>query len=185
MLGKQPPPTKQTLITRFLPVAPTYHTKKQSDTLTFKEKLSRTRFRKCLVADNPFDAKREWNNYLFCASSNFCEYKVVTLISRNDYRSKVQHPPGFVVATATVDDNSALESIEVKDGFRRQRIGTELVRFINSCCGKFIVFGGTEHNSRYRLTGEGAKLMRHCVSQKILDDTQVIFSVPPSPSLHL
>lgn len=128
------------------------------------------------------DASKQWERYLFIATNNFTEYSVVNLLARPNYQLKKVIPVGFEVATATVDDNSALTHISVKEPFRRQKIGAQLIRFIKHCCPKFIVFGGTEHNSRYRLTQEGAALMEYCVSNKILSPTQVIVgNVPESP----
>lgn len=129
-----------------------------------------------------YDKTHQWNNYLFIATNNFTEYKVTNTIPMASKQSKEVFPSGTTIATATVDDDSALTNIEVNAKIRRQGIGTELIRFIKNACPQFVVFGGSEHNSRYRLTHEGAALIEHCRRKKILKAEQVIVDfVPESP----
>lgn len=152
------------------------------DTVTQVNKNEKRKFLKEFNKKDSCDASKQWDGYLFIANNNFTEYSVITLLPRPNYQLKKVIPIGYEVATATVDDNSALTHILVNESFRRKKIGSQLIRFIKNCCPKFIVFGGTTHNSRYRLTSEGAALMKHCVENKILSSTQVIIgSVPESP----
>jgi GNAT superfamily N-acetyltransferase len=126
-----------------------------------------------------------WNNYVFKATNNFTLFKVTTLIPHS---TATKHfDPGFPVASAEVDDGSALINIEVHKDFRRKGIGTRLIKFMNKVCEQFHVYIDKSHNSRYRLTEEGAALIYHCEKKEgILDHTQIIEStVPPSPSYSL
>ena len=126
------------------------------------------------------DAAATRDGYFFCATNNFREYSVETIIDRLIVGVIV--PAGTSVATATIDDDSALENIAVEAGFRRQGVGKHLIHFINKHDKQFHVYAGTEHNSRYRLTQEGAALIRACQREGVLDDEDVILgSVPPSP----
>lgn len=124
-----------------------------------------------------------WEGFLFLATNNFRDYQVLTMIPRANFLA--HYPSGFVVATATVDDDSALTHIQVHSDFRRQKIGSELIRFISKACKQFTVYGGNgTTNSRYRLTKEGAHLITYCQKKDILKHTQVILgSVPESPAL--
>ncbi len=132
--------------------------------------------------------RKYWKDYMFSCDDNFSEYKVTLLTHKSGLNNKLFYP-GLSVGTATIDDNSALTHINVIEGFRRQKIGTQLIKFINERNpsdvigpGRFVVFRGVEVNSRYRLTEEGAKLIKHCEKQKILSSEQIIFGCPPSPS---
>lgn len=130
------------------------------------------------------DAAQTKNGYYFCAQANYTEYSVHTTIDRllivNNEKILVSR--GACVATAMVDSDSALEHVSVENLFRRQGIGKNLIRFINKHDTQFHVFGGVEHNSRYRLTEEGAALIQSCQRAGILDEEQVILSfVPNSP----
>ena len=132
-----------------------------------------------------YDAVATRQGYCFCASANFCEYQVYTVNDRcvKNKNEKVFMPAGSLVASATVDNDSALTHISVETAFRRQGIGKQLIRFINKHDTQFHVYAGVAHNSRYRLTEEGAALIHACQSSGILDDEQVIPStVPCSPS---
>ena len=132
-----------------------------------------------------YDACSARKGYFYCATNNFTEYQVYLigdhLLTVNDKKALV--PMGTLVAEATVDDDSALEHISVESTFRRQGIGRNLIRFINKHDTQFHVYAGTEENSRYRLTEEGAVLIRDCEKRGILKTEQVILNyVPPSPS---
>lgn len=131
-----------------------------------------------------YDSAITHRGYFFCASANFTEYHVYTtadqVIFVNDLKKHV--PSNTLVAHAKVDSDSALEHISVDEAFRRQGIGTALIRFIYKCDKQFYVYSGTEHNSRYRLTCEGAALIRACQQKGILSEEQVILGVPESPA---
>lgn len=131
-----------------------------------------------------YDSAITHRGYFFCASSNFTEYHVYTtadqVIFVNGFKKHV--PSNTLVAHAKVDSDSALEHISVDEAFRRQGIGKTLIRFINKCDTQFFVYSGTEHNSRYRLTCEGAALIRACQQKGILSEEQVILGVPESPA---
>ena len=62
---------------------------------------------------------------------------------------------------------------------QHQGIGTQLIRFINSHAQQFHVCAGIEHNSRYRLTQEGAAIIQSYQRKGILDDERVILNVVP------
>lgn len=123
-----------------------------------------------------YDAASTQGGYFFCASANFCEYHVYTTIDRvvrsNDQDTFIQK--GTCIATAIIDDNSSLEHISVEALFRRQGIGKKLIRFINKHDTQFHVFTGIEHNSRYRLTEEGAALIHACQHAGIIQYEQII-----------
>lgn len=85
----------------------------------------------------------------------------------------------------SIDSDSALTHVSVDSLFQKQGIGTQLIRFINKHAPQFHVYAGVEHNSRYRLTQEGAALIQSCQRKGILDEEQVILNiVPTSPSTH-
>lgn len=131
------------------------------------------------------DAIMTRNGYCFCATANFSDYAVYTTTDRLMIIAGKKHlvPKGMCIATAKIDNDSALEHIQVSPLFRRQGIGKKLIRFIDQRAPQFHVFAGIEHNSRYRLTDEGVLLIRSCQKAGILSDEQVILNmVPPSPS---
>ena len=131
------------------------------------------------------DAIMTRNGYCFCATANFSDYAVYTTTDRLMIIAGKKHliQKGTCIATAKIDNDSALEHIQVSPLFRRQGIGKKLIRFINQRAPQFHVFAGIEHNSRYRLTDEGALLIKSCQKAGILSDEQVILNmVPPSPS---
>ena len=132
-----------------------------------------------------YDAASTQGGYFFCASSNFCEYHVHTTIDKvvNANGQDAFVPKGTCVATAIVDSDSSLEHISVEALFRRQGIGKKLIRFINKHDSQFHVFTGIEHNSRYRLTEDGAALVHACQRAGIIQYDQIIeATVPQSPS---
>lgn len=127
------------------------------------------------------DKYQVWRAYLFLATNNFSEYTIVTAIPR-DVMGKI-YEPCDKIGEASVDENSALTHIEIKEPFRQQGLGSELIDFIRKACPQFHVFAGNQHNSRYRLTDEGAILIASCRRRGILKDRQVILNyVPDSPS---
>lgn len=135
---------------------------------------------------NRYEAVITKKGYCYRASGDFSDFQVVT--TKDGYQcineKEIFIPAGTEIARAIVDENSALEHISVESLFRRQGIGKTLILFINKHVPKFVVFGGTEHNSRYRLTEEGAALIHACERAKILKYDQIIEStVPPSPSI--
>lgn len=131
-----------------------------------------------------YDAAITHHGYFFCASSNFTEYHVYTTADQvMVLNNSKKYIPSFTqVAHAKVDSDSALEHISVETAFQRQGIGKALIRFINKCDRQFYIYSGTEHNSRYRLTCEGAALIRACQQKGILSEEQVILGVPESPA---
>lgn len=120
--------------------------------------------------------------YCFVANCNFTEYRVYTRINRC-MGNKMLFESGDCIATATVDADSALEHINVEESLQGTGIGTKLIRFINTCDKQFYVYSGIEHNSRYRLTEQGARLIRACQRKGILKDNQILHDVPSSPRL--
>lgn len=126
----------------------------------FKFKSSQSRPIKCFKGSREFlkhrreqfAATRKYGEYIYCASDDCTDYSVYTAkdkyVPTENGDDRCIHA-GTKVATAMVDDTSALEHIHVESNFRRQGIGKNLIRFINKCDKKFIVFGGVEHNSRY------------------------------------
>ena len=132
-----------------------------------------------------YNASTTKNGYCYCASSDFSEYAVYTT---HDHVMRFHDQDIFIargarVAEAKTDSDSALEHISVNERFRRQGIGKNLIRFINKHDQQFHVYAGVEHNSRYRLTEEGAALIRACEDSGILNEEQVILStVPCSPA---
>jgi hypothetical protein len=176
------PTGKQPLLTAFF--APMGRITPKTDNVSVNNKSEKRKFIAGFNKKNDPDKTRQWEGYLFIAEDNFREYTVINLLPRPNYELKMEVPAGYKVASATVDNDSALTHIQVVEQFRRQKIGSELVRFIKNCCKQFTVFGGTEHNSRYRLTEQGAALVTYCVANKILASTQVITAfVPRSPML--
>lgn len=130
------------------------------------------------------DAIQTRGGYCYRTTNQFSEYCVYTTMDtfvinkgKKEFVKK-----GTKIATASIDDNSALTHITVETAYQRKGIGTELIRYINKCAPKFHVFAGTAHNSRYRLTEEGAILIQGCQQKGILDNEQVILDrVPMSP----
>ena len=132
-----------------------------------------------------YNASTTKNGYCYCASSDFTEYAAYTTHDRfiRFRDQEIFIARGTRVAEAKTDSDSALEHISVDERFRRQGIGKYLIRFINKHDQQFHVYAGVEHNSRYRLTEEGAALIRACENSGILNDEQVILStVPCSPA---
>lgn len=130
------------------------------------------------------DATHNWNGYLFIANNNYSEFSVINIDpNRRNESAQTLVGLGKVIATASVDEDSALTHIEVKEGFKRKKIGSHLIYFMKSVCPQFLIYGGTQNNSRYRLTTDGAALVQYCLSKKILNEDQVIKNeVPMSPS---
>ena len=131
------------------------------------------------------DAIRTHRGYCYRATGDFNEYNVYTTFDKFViYQGKkIFIPAGTRIATASIDSDSALTHISVDSLFRKQGIGTQLIRFINTHAPQFHVYAGIEHNSRYRLTQEGAALIQSCQRKGILDDEQVILHmVPTSPT---
>lgn len=159
--------------------------KKQED----KNKFTRTEYNSFkntffkTINKSHYDATCTWQGYFFTATNNFREFTVKTIIPIVDNKQDYQYESGTKVATASVDDNSVLTHIEVEEKFRRRGIGTALVRFMKRACPKFMVFGGVEENSRYRLTDEGGKLITHCQKKGILAAEDIIVSVSVPASL--
>lgn len=179
-------PKRQYLITDYFKPESVVATTSNSSMFPYNRKIDYKKSRDFLNKyKNACDAIMTRNGYCFCAKANFSEYSVYTTMDRlmiiGGRKNRV--PQGTCVATAKIDDDSALEHIHVDALFRRQGIGKNLVRFINKCAPQFHAFGGVEHNSRYRLTEEGASLIRACHNAGILNDEQVILNfVPQSPS---
>lgn len=136
---------------------------------------------------HPYDAASIRKGYFFCASRNFSEYAVYTTKDQFVFKDSQKKfiSTGTCIATAIIDDDSALEHINVETAFQHQGIGRRLIQFITKHAPQFYVFTGVEHNSRYRLTEEGAALIKSCQRKKILQHDQVIeTTVPQSPSSH-
>ena len=133
------------------------------------------------------DAIRTYYGYCYRATGDFSEYNVYTTFDKytiHDYK-KIFIKAGTHIATASIDSDSALTHVSVDSLFQKQGIGTQLIRFINKHAPQFHVYAGVEHNSRYRLTQEGAALIQSCQRKSILDEEQVILNiVPTSPSTH-
>lgn len=133
------------------------------------------------------DAIRTHSGYCYRATGDFSEYNAYTTFDKLVVH---QHKNFFIkagthIATASIDSDSALTHISVDSLFQKQGIGTQLIRFINKHAPQFHVYAGIEHNSRYRLTQEGASLIQSCQRKGILDDEQVILNtVPTSPSIR-
>lgn len=176
-------PKQQSLITDFFKLKYTANT---SNIYHYNHKQHYKKSRQYLNTHKlQTDAAATRGGYYFCAIANFTEYSVYTTMDRCIFIDKRPHVvwAGTLVASATIDDNSALEHIHVEPILRRQGIGKALIRFINKHDQQFHVYAGTEHNSRYRLTEEGAGLIRACQHAGILQHEQVILGfVPPSPS---
>lgn len=138
--------------------------------------------KKCCNDYKP-NAYRTRKGYFFIADNNFQEYSVYLAIDKVVMEKGVYNTKraGLKVGEATIDNNSALSSIEIYQEHRRNGIGTELIRFIKHCDGQFHVHCGIENNSRYRLTEEGAKLIHACVNKKILTEDDLLAGVPTSP----
>jgi len=135
-----------------------------------------------------YDAHQTRKGYYYCATGDYSEYHVYSVINRPllSKGKKIIIPEGACVARAIVDSNSSLEHISVEPLFQRQGIGKNLIRFINKHDTQFHVYAGIENNSRYRLTQEGAALIRSCEEAGILDEEQVILNfVPQSPGVNL
>lgn len=125
---------------------------------------------------------RSHQGVLYVALNEFREFIAINLFDRIDYFSNSIIPSGEKIAEATVDDDDALTFIGIDPRLRRQKIGTQMIRFMKQRCEKFHVFSGQDFNSRYRLTAEGMHLIRYCLKQKILDDEDFISSDTPVPS---
>ncbi len=134
-----------------------------------------------------YDKAKTHLGYFYGASNDYSEFCVYTTrnMCRCDGNREIFVGAGTKIANATIDSDSGLEHIYVEAAFRRQGIGKQLIRFINKCAPQLHIFAGTEHNSRYRLTNEGAALIQACERDGILKHEQVnIDQVPPSPSIH-
>lgn len=131
---------------------------------------------------NNYIHTRAHKGVLYVALNEFREFIAINLFSRLDSISNSIVPSGEKIAEATVDDDDALTFISVDPRFRRQKIGSELIRFMKQRCEQFHVFGGQECNSRYRLTREGMALIRYCLAQAILKHEDFIGSDAPVPS---
>ncbi len=133
------------------------------------------------------DAIRTYCGYCYRATGDFYEYNVYTTFDKFmiHHGKKIFIPAETHIATASIDSDSALTHVSVDLLFQKQGIGTQLIRFINKCAPQFHVYAGIEHNSRYRLTQEGAALIQSCQRKSILDEEQVILNmVPTSPSIR-
>jgi len=178
---------KKNLITNYFKPVNVSATQVKTEKLPFyKPKIDYKKSRHYLKKHQyRYDASATRNGYCYCASGNFSEYTVYTTHDRV-MRIKDQNifiPSGSLVAEAKIDSDSALEHISVDERFRRQGIGKNLIRFISKHDMQFHVYAGVEHNSRYRLTEEGAALVHACQHFGILEDEQVILStVPCSPA---
>jgi GNAT superfamily N-acetyltransferase len=153
---------------------------------TYTNPAKQRAFKRKVIKDKEnVDNQFIWNDYVFKATNNFTHFEVTTLITRS--MNTKHFDPGFRVASAEVDDDSALINIEVHKDFRRQGIGTRLIKFMNKVCEQFHVYLDKSHNSRYRLTEEGAALIYSCEKHaEILDHTQIIeTTIPPSPTYSL
>ena len=130
------------------------------------------------------DAIRTYCGYCYRATGDFSEYNVYTAFDKFviHQNKKFFIKAGTPIAIASIDSESALTHISVDSLFQKQGIGTQLIRFIHKHAPQFHVYAGIEHNSRYRLTHEGAALIQSCQRKGILDDEQVILNmVPTSP----
>lgn len=125
--------------------------------------------------------KKDPDGYLFIATNNFTHYEIISSQPRLGFSQLQYFDAGTRIGTAEIDDDGALTLIEIHKEFRRKGLGAKLVKFINSACEKFTVFSGTECNSRYTLTHEGAKLIEHCVEKGILEHEQLICTSSKSP----
>jgi hypothetical protein len=130
------------------------------------------------------NATKTKNSIIYRASNNFKEYEAICSSDTILPNGSKCHA-GEILGTASIDSESALTAIHVEKSYRRNKIGTNLIRFIKKCCKQFTVYVGTENNSRYRLSEEGAKLIRFCEVQRILDYQQIIEASPISPSNSL
>ncbi len=119
----------------------------------------------------------QWNGYLFVASNCFSEFRVLNLLPRPDSITKRWIEPGFVVANAsTVDDMLAYISVDLK--FRRQKIGVQLIQFINHCTAhKLKIYYASEDSSSFRLTEEGAKLINYCREKGLITPNQLVYEI--------
>ncbi len=177
-------PSKKGLITDyFKPLEPTkIKTEKSS---FYKPKVDYKKSREYLKKHRHlYNASKTKNGYCYCASSDFTEYAVYTTHDRfvRFRDQEIFITRGTRIAEAKTDSDSALEHISVDERFRRQGIGKNLIRFINKHDQQFHVYAGVEYNSRYRLTEEGAALIRACEDSGILNNEQVILgTVPCSP----
>lgn len=169
----------QTLITDFF--KPEIEKKISHYSVTRDYRQSYRYFKKHKAAS---DAIRTHRGYCYRATGDFNEYNVYTTYDRFvlSQGKKIFVSAGTHIATASIDSDSALTHVSVISLFQKQGIGTQLIRFINTHAPQFHVYAGVEHNSRYRLTQEGAALIQSCQKKGILEEEQVILNmVPMSP----
>ena len=81
-------------------------------------------------------------------------------------------------------ENDWLQNISIDAAYRRQRIGTNLIRAIVKTIGKkfLIPAKGTPHVTSYFLSTEGAALITSCLHKRIIEDDQCLMDVPLTPS---
>ena len=84
------------------------------------------------------------------------------------------------VGELELDDDYCLQHLWVSEFHRRRGIGTNIVRFANHI-KPITVCINTSYNSRYRLTNEGAALIRACQAKGILQDEQLFDEPMQSP----
>lgn len=139
----------------------------------------------CLYEKYDYTCRKRKKELLFVANSDFSEFNVYKIMGTTF--KELEDSMRTSIANAQVDGEGALSFISVKESYRRQGIGTEIIRFINERMPEkdFIIFGGQEHNSRYRLTEQGMNLIMSCLRKRIIQPRQFIGNeVPRSPSLH-
>lgn len=140
---------------------------------------------KSIRSDHNYIHTRAHKGVLYVALNEFSEFIAINLFDRLDPVLDLIIPSGEKIAEASVDSDAALTFIGVDKRFRRQKIGSELIRFMKQRCEKFHVYDGQDYNSCYRLTKEGKDLMQYCLNQNILKHEDFISSevpVPASPS---
>lgn len=76
------------------------------------------------------------------------------------------------------DEGTSLWSMNVEPAYQRAGIGTQMMRLAASLHGKrfckpsFSAVGGSHAASDSYYTQDGAALIRHCIREGILDDTE-------------
>lgn len=174
-------PTEQRLITHFF--ANKNAILKNEKKLMYKSSRDYSNAKAYLKKHKSFyDAAATRQGYFYAASANFTEYHVYTTRDQVKVINHIEKhiPAGTRVATAKIDNDSALEHIAVEPLFRRQGIGITLMKFIKQCDPQLYAYGGVEYNSRYRLTNEGAALINACIQKGILKDEEILPNVPDS-----
>jgi GNAT superfamily N-acetyltransferase len=132
----------------------------------------------------PAERSIKRNGFLFRATNNYTQFTVHTTVDSCEVCDNKEKfiESGTQIATATIDSDSSLTFIEVRKEFRRRGIGTNLIRFINECAPQFHCFGGSEHNSTYRMLADGRSLIISCINKGILKHDQLLEgTLPRSP----